>query len=331
MQHLSAEAFPEQDPGSSENSPETPSVSPASSTGNAATSTERSSAKPPVSARKIQAKRPNSLSSTKVRKSKVVWPNQRRWTEEFSQRVQANETAKAAYKKLIRGGCIPGNLMSFVYNYTCSPTTVFQQHSRMRDEALDGLKGVAGRVDRAAVALQELFDSEWWNEPTFGIFLEKRCRFDLLATSRTGTVIRGKVAPVSALHLPNVLRHFSADLNQLRQELRKTLTARKVSRTIYLVEFAVYIEAVTQRPIPWTVLAELVNAAQPEHWKEKQVDPTLLQKNFKSFTRRNEELYRQIRADIAAYVDTCAQLPEKERPTLVGWTLKRRTADQQPS
>jgi len=77
MQHVSAEAFPEQDPGSSENSPETPSVSPVSSTGNAATSAGSSSAKPPVSARKIQANRSNSLSSTgptsRAGKNRVRW------------------------------------------------------------------------------------------------------------------------------------------------------------------------------------------------------------------------------------------------------------------
>jgi hypothetical protein len=58
MQHLSAEAFPEQDPGSSENSPETPSVS-------------------PVSVRKIQANRSNALKSTgptsRAGKNRVRW------------------------------------------------------------------------------------------------------------------------------------------------------------------------------------------------------------------------------------------------------------------
>ncbi len=77
MQHGSAEAFPEQVPGSSENSPEKPSVSPASSNGNAATSSGSSSAKPRVSARKIQANRSNSLSSTgptsRAGKNRVRW------------------------------------------------------------------------------------------------------------------------------------------------------------------------------------------------------------------------------------------------------------------
>jgi hypothetical protein len=245
----------------------------------------------------------------------VVWPNQRQWAEAFSQRVQANETVKAAYKRLMRSGCLWGNLMSFLYAYTFSPTAVFQEHSRMRDEALEGLEGVAGRVDRAAVAMQKILDTGWWNEPTFGIFLQERC----------------KSAPDSALHLPGTLKSCSTGLKRLRKELQKTLSARRVGKAFYLAEFATYIEVVTRRPIPWSVFAELVDAARPESWKEKLVDPSLLQKNFRSFTRRNEELYREIREDVAAYLVTCAQLPEKERPTLVGWTLKRHTADQPPS
>ena len=75
--------------------------------------------------------------------------------------------------------------------------------------------------------------------------------------------------------------------------------------------------------ICWNVLAELVNAARPEDWDDDPVDASLIRKNF---TVRNEQLYQDIREDVAAYLAACAQLPEKERPTLIGWTLARRTA-----
>ena len=76
----------------------------------------------------------------------------------------------------------------------------------------------------------------------------------------------------------------------------EALERTQVGKAFYLAEFATYIEAVTKQPIPWSVIAELVNAAQPENWKDKQVDPSLLQKNFTNFTSRNEELYRETRA-----------------------------------
>lgn len=264
-----------------------------------------------------------------VRKRGIVWPDRRRWEGEFAARLRDDARAKTAFKRLMREGCLWGNLMSFLYAYTFSPKTVFEKHSRRRDIALEGLKAVAGRLDRAAIAMQKILDTEWWSQPTFASFLQE-CRLDVQAVSRDGTVIRGESPPHFALHLPDILQSYSTDLKHLRKELQNNLSARRVGKSFYLAEFATYIEAVTQRPIPWDVLAELVNAARPETWKEKHVDASLLQKNFSNFTRRNEELYQEIRTDVGAYVATCAQLPEKERPTLVRWTLDRRTATRKP-
>lgn len=270
-------------------------------------------------------------SNAKVRKRRVVWPDKRQWESELAARLEADDKASAAFQRLMRDGCLWGNLMSFLHAYTFSPITVFQEHSLRRDAVLEGLKAVVGRLDRAAIAMQKTLDTEWWSEPTFASFLQERCRFDFQAVSAAGTVARGKFTPDFAVHLPSALQSYSTGLNQLRKELQKTLSARTVGKALYLAEFVTYMEAVSQRPILWDVLAELVNAARPESWKEKQVEPSLLQKNFKNFTGRNEELHQEIRADIAAYLATCAQLPEKERPTLIRWTLARRTPSKPPS
>lgn len=211
------------------------------------------------------------------------------------------------------------NLMSFLYAYTFSPVTVLQDHSRRRDAASGGLTAVAGRLDRAAEAMQKALDTKWWPEPTFADFLQQ-------CTDNSQTISDTKM-PDFALHLPSTLHRYSLALTELRKELQKHLGVRKVGKTFYLAEFATYIQAATQRPIPWNEIAELVNAARPENLKEQQVDPPLLKKNFNSFTRRNEKLYQEIRADIAQYLDTCQRLPPKERPTLVRWTLNRRPAN----
>jgi hypothetical protein len=144
-------------------------------------------------------------SKTPLRKHKVAWPDRHRWADEFNTRLHADKTARVAYESLVQGGCLWGNLMSFLYAYTFSPEMVFQEHSRVRDEALEGLNAVAGRLDRTAVAMQRTLDLEWWKEPSFASFLQERCRFDFQAFSETGPVISGKIAPNFALHLPSVL------------------------------------------------------------------------------------------------------------------------------
>jgi hypothetical protein len=260
------------------------------------------------------------------RHRKVVWPDKRRWEDEFATRLLADKNASAAFRKLMREGCLCGNVMSSLYAYTFGPTTVFRDYSRRRGIALEGLKAVAGRLDRASLAMQELLDLEWRSEPTFASFLRERCRFDVQTASSDGTVIRGKSAPDFALGLPTILRGHSRALKRLRKELQKKLCARGVGKAFYLAELATYIAAVTQKQVPWNVLAELVNTARPEEWKEKHVDPSLLQKNFANFTRRNEELYRQIRVDMAAYLADYAELPREKRPTFLRWTLDRRSA-----
>jgi hypothetical protein len=79
MQQASAGDFPKQNPGSSENSPET--VTPERSIGSCAASPENSSATPPISSRKIQANRANSLKSrgptSRAGKSRVRWNSYR--------------------------------------------------------------------------------------------------------------------------------------------------------------------------------------------------------------------------------------------------------------
>jgi hypothetical protein len=144
-------------------------------------------------------------SNAQRRKRKVAQPNKRRWAREFEARLHADEAAGAAFKTLMRSGCLWGNLMSFLQGYTFSPMTVFQEHSRRRDAVLESLKAVAGRLDRAALAMQKILDTEWWSEPTFASFLQERCKFDFEAVSEAGTVIRGTSSPDFAVQLPGIL------------------------------------------------------------------------------------------------------------------------------
>lgn len=85
--------------------------------------------------------------STRVRKPRVDWPDQRRFEDEFAARLLNDEKAKV--RRLMADGCLWGNLMSFLYAYTFWSTTVLREHSRRRDVALEGLKAIADRLDRA--------------------------------------------------------------------------------------------------------------------------------------------------------------------------------------
>src|SRR5712691_8151326 len=99
------------------------------------------------------------LSNTKVRK--VAKPDRRQWESEFRTRLLTDATAKAAFERLMRAGCVWGNVMSFLFAYTFGETMVIQEHARMRDAALAGLKAVGGRLDRATAAMQNILTLEW--------------------------------------------------------------------------------------------------------------------------------------------------------------------------
>jgi hypothetical protein len=172
-----------------------------------------------------------------------------RWERELVERLQANNKARSAYKQIVSQGCLWENLTGFLYHYLFGFTMVFQEHSRRRDLALNGLEAVAGRLDRAAVAMQKLLDTKWWSTPTFGHFLQE-CRFDVQAHTITGALVSGKYAPEFALDLPDSLLRYSLNLKHLQKELKKNLSERKVGPSVYLATFATYIEVVTQRPIP---------------------------------------------------------------------------------
>jgi hypothetical protein len=269
--------------------------------------------------------RPN----TKARNRNIAWPDKRQWHSKFESRLVADQQALAAYGKLKRGGCMVGNILSFLYAYTFSPSTVFPDYSRRRAVALESLKAISARLDGAAEAMTKLLDTPWRSQPTFAAFL-RECTFDGPA-SGTGGSIKCNESPLPiALNLPSTLKSYSIHLEHLRKELQKKMSARKVGKAFYLAEFATYIGLLKGESIPWNVLAELVNAARPENWKETDVNASLLKKNFSSFTRRNAELYRLIRADTAEYLATCAQLPENERPTYVRWTLDRQARHEGP-
>jgi hypothetical protein len=256
-------------------------------------------------------------------KRKNSWPSQGEWARQFAKRLKADKPASVAYHLLTSDECVPGNLMSFLYSYTFSPVAVFKEHSRARDTVSSGLRAVACKLESSAMAMQQVLDTEWWGEPTFASFLRERCRFDFQAGSRARIFISGNSSPEFALHLPSILSCYSRALEVVRKGVQENTNTRVVGKVIYLAEFATYIEMLTQKPIPWSAIAEVVNIARPENWKEKQADPSLLRKNFRNFTRRNKELDCQIRADMSAYLDACARLPRLERSTFATWTLKQ--------
>ena len=115
-------------------------------------------------------------------------------------------------------------------------------------------------MNRATLAMQKVLDTKWWSEPTFADFL-RECRLGFEAVSSPGRVVRGKSVPDFALLLPKTLQIYSLWLKHLRKELQKNLSVRRVGSSVYLAEFATYLEAVTQKQIPWDAIAELVNAA----------------------------------------------------------------------
>jgi hypothetical protein len=264
--------------------------------------------------------------SSKARGRRVSYPDQREWEVAFEKRLLADEKARAAYRKLGQDGCLVGNLMNFLYDYTVGSITVFQEQPRRRDAALGGLKGVEGRLQRAASAMQRTLEIKWRSQPTFASFL-RECSINC----ETGEVMKGKCVPDFALHLPSMLQTYSLWLEYLRKELQKNLSARRVGKQVYLAEFATYLELLTQQPPPWSEIVTLVNAARPNDWKEKYVDSSLLFNNFRNFTRRNDEFYRDTRAKITAYLAACAQAPEKERLTFRRWIRNHQTANKQPS
>jgi len=221
--------------------------------------------------------------------------------------------------------------MQFLHAYTFSSEKVLAERFRKRDAALDGLKAVAGRLERAGLAMQMILNKDWWNQANFAEFLEERCKFDFQAISSTGVEIRGHAVPDFALLLPNILQDYSTSLIRFRNDLKKKLSARRITKTFYLAKFAIYIKGLTGKPAPWGELAELVNAARPETWEEKQVEASLIRRNFESFTVQHKEVYEQLCADIGAYLSACAQLSEKDRPTLDRWLAIHRAAGKQPS
>ncbi len=74
--------------------------------------------------------------NTRVRKRGVVWPDKRRFEDELAAYLRDDARAKIAFKRLMREGCLWGNLMSFLVCLYFSPKTVFEEHSHRRDNAL---------------------------------------------------------------------------------------------------------------------------------------------------------------------------------------------------
>ena len=113
----------------------------------------------------------------------------------------------------------------------------------------------------------------------------------------------------------------------LKNQLQRELSTRRVQAPLYLAELATYIEGVTRNPPSWTYIAYLASAARPASWRQKDIDPMLLSKNFKRFARRNKNLYQEIQSDSTEYLSICANVPEGQTPPSIGrWKVARKAS-----
>jgi hypothetical protein len=141
------------------------------------------------------------------------------------------------------------------------------------------------------------------------------------------SAVCGSNFPDFAVDLPDKLRASSRELTWLRSQLQRELSTRRVQNPIFLAELATYIEGVTRNPPSWTLIADLVSAAQPAGWPQKDSEPGLLSKNFKSFVRRNNNIYKEIQDEMTEYLSACAQFPEGQTPPSIRiWKLARKAS-----
>jgi hypothetical protein len=253
-------------------------------------------------------------------------PDLKTWANEFRGRLRQDKKAERAIRKLITEGCNDVNLMELLYAYTASPVLVFKERSQKRDSAVKGLKAVAGRLDWASKHLQGTLDIEMLEELDLGSLLRQRLTITM-SPNYSAPAMSGPDFLEFLQDLPANLHTYSRCLELLARGLQRNMGARQVHNSIYVAELATYIEAVTHNRPPWTTIALLLAAARPASWPQKDIEPALLSKNFKSFKRRNAGLYEDIQAAIADYLSIRGRAPRGETPpTLMAWKLKRKAA-----
>jgi hypothetical protein len=260
---------------------------------------------------------------------KLVVPDFKTWEPEFRQRLQSEGKAGDAFTGLMRAGCSSENLLHLLYAYTVSPLLLFNERSRSRDTASNGLKAVAVRLDQASKQMQQVLDIEILGGQNFADLWRERLTVEMHAPN--GARLDDKAFTDFLVSLPRTLQTHSSHLRWFNNQLRKTLSARQVQNSVYLAELVTYIKAVTGKSPSWTDVAYILSAARPVDWPPKDVEPTLLSKNFKSFTRRNTALYPEIQSAVSEYLSTCAQVPQGEQPpTLAAWHRARKVARRTP-
>ena len=249
------------------------------------------------------------------------------WTDEFRKRLRDYEKPRNALRELTQKGCLEGSLLDLLYAYTISPALVFKKRARARALALGGVRSVARRLESASKQMQDTLDLRMMEGWDLTRMLRERAIFKMPA-GHTSAVC-GSDFPDFAVGLPDKLRSYSQQLRWLRSQLQREISTRRVQHSIYLAELATYIEAVTRTPPSWTLIEHLVSAAQPASWPQKDIDPTLLSKNFKSFVRRNSDLYQEIQDQMTEYLSACSQVPEGKIPPSIGtWKVERKASHQ---
>jgi len=261
--------------------------------------------------------------AAKSRGEKFIVLDRRAWTDQFRERLRCYEKEKTALTELCQNGCIEESLLDLFYAYTFSPAFVFKKRAQGRDRVVKGLDGVAGVLERASYRMQETLNVEMMEGWNLARMLNERAILKMPGGSEQPR----STFPGFAIDMPATLRTYSYQLTWLKQQLQRNLSSRQVQNTVYLAELVAYIEATTRNPPSWTLIAHLINAARPASWPQKDVDPMLLSKNFKSFVRRNKELHQEIRSEMTEFLSACAKVPQGTRPpSLASWKLNRKAS-----
>jgi hypothetical protein len=262
---------------------------------------------------------------SKSRRRRLVVLDRTTWANEFRGRLQKDQGSERAFQKLTNEGCDGLSVMELLYDYTFSPALVFAPRFRKRDAASKGLRSVAGRLDRASMQMQETLNLKMIEEQDLGDLLHERLAVKMPA-SYTGQMNRPRFLEFIE-DLPASLQTYALCLEWLARGLQGNMGARQVQNSIYVAELATYIQAVTHNRPSWTTVALLLAAARPASWAQKDIEPALLSKNFKSFKRRNAGLYKDIQTAIADYLSIRGRVPKGETPpTLRAWKLERKAA-----
>jgi hypothetical protein len=194
-------------------------------------------------------------------KPPVALADRTQWLNAFRRHALSDDTTRSTLKRAAHAVCTDVNLLGFLYAYVASPKLIFNARGRRRDDATDGLRGIAARLDRSAKATEKLLASPWWKGQSVADLLQNgTLRISGSAgTSDKRISLTGKLSPTFILEMPTTLRTQAHYLRWLGREVRRELATRKVGRTLYLAQLVVYWKELTGSLPKWKDVATLVD------------------------------------------------------------------------